>query len=148
MSPEISPSPCGRAGVRAVALCEKLCHGAIEFGIHGFILERVPVDDILRSLQRVIDGEIVVPKQVLVKSESWQRSRDSDGRERVARRIASLTRRQHQVLELLGQGKTNAEIANLLGITEHTARLHVSATLKALEVSNRTQAALLVTGAL
>ena len=118
---------------------------AIELGIQGIILERAPIGDILESLNRIKDGEIVVPKEVLAKTGSWQHraSRDVASREKVARCIATLTRRQQEALTLLGEGKTNAQIASALGITEHTARLHVSAVLIKLEVSNRTQAALL-----
>ena len=49
-----------------------------------------------------------------------------------------------RVLELLGQGKTNREIADLLGLTEGTVKIHVSAIFKALKVSNRGQALLVV----
>ena len=44
----------------------------------------------------------------------------------------------------MSQGKTNREIANRLGLSEGTVRIHVSAILKALKVSNRSQAMLLV----
>ena len=51
-----------------------------------------------------------------------------------------LTRRQMDVLGLLVKGKTNREIGILLGLTEGTVKLHVTAVLKALGVKSRTQA--------
>ena len=56
--------------------------------------------------------------------------------------MSRLTRRQTDVFWLLGQGKSNIEIARDLGISEFTARQHVSAILRKLEFTNRTQAAL------
>lgn len=51
-----------------------------------------------------------------------------------------LTPRQREVLALLGQGKSNKEIARILDLSEGTVKLHVTAILKALNVSNRTGA--------
>lgn len=54
-----------------------------------------------------------------------------------------LSKRQLEVLKLLGEGKTNAEIAEALFRSPHTVKLHVSAILKQLNLKSRTQAALL-----
>jgi DNA-binding CsgD family transcriptional regulator len=55
---------------------------------------------------------------------------------------APLTRRQMEVLRLLGEGKTNEEIANALFRSPNTVKLHVSAILQRLNLKSRTQAAL------
>jgi DNA-binding NarL/FixJ family response regulator len=52
-----------------------------------------------------------------------------------------LTHRQRQVLELIADGLDNAQIATRLGISQRTARAHVSSVLERLGVENRTQAA-------
>ncbi len=57
--------------------------------------------------------------------------------------LAKLSNKQIQVLKLLGEGKTNAEIARTLLRSPHTIKLHVSAILKQLNLKSRTQAALL-----
>ena len=57
--------------------------------------------------------------------------------------MEALSKRQLEVFRLLGQGKTNSEIARTLSRSPHTVKLHVSAILQRLEVRNRTQAALL-----
>jgi len=54
----------------------------------------------------------------------------------------SLTERELEVLGLVGRGRSNKEIATELGITERTARTHVSNILGKLELQSRTQAAL------
>jgi DNA-binding CsgD family transcriptional regulator len=56
---------------------------------------------------------------------------------------ARLTRRQMEVLSLLGEGKTNAEIAQALCRSPHTIKLHIAAILRKLNLRTRTEAALL-----
>jgi DNA-binding NarL/FixJ family response regulator len=56
---------------------------------------------------------------------------------------ATLTRREHQVLELIAAGRSNKRIALELGIAEKTVKTHVGHLLAKLGVSDRTQAALL-----
>jgi DNA-binding NarL/FixJ family response regulator len=54
-----------------------------------------------------------------------------------------LSKRQREVLRLLGEGKTNKEMARELFLSPNTVKLHVSAILQRLKVRSRTQAALL-----
>jgi DNA-binding NarL/FixJ family response regulator len=54
----------------------------------------------------------------------------------------SLTRRQHEVLALLVQGKANREIAQALDIAENTVKVHLAAIFRVLGVSSRTEALL------
>ena len=58
--------------------------------------------------------------------------------------LDGLTPREREILDLVAQGRANKEIAASLGISERTARTHVSHVLRKLGVSSRTQAALLV----
>ncbi|MCC5854621.1 MAG: response regulator transcription factor [Idiomarina sp.] len=53
-----------------------------------------------------------------------------------------LSPRQQEIMQLLAQGLSNKEIANILGITEGTIRVHLSSIFKAIKVSNRTEATL------
>ena len=58
-----------------------------------------------------------------------------------------LTRRQREVLSLLSEGKSNRLIAAALALSEDTVKVHVKQIMKRLKVANRTQAALVATGA-
>ncbi|MDJ0788278.1 MAG: LuxR C-terminal-related transcriptional regulator [Myxococcota bacterium] len=55
---------------------------------------------------------------------------------------STLTERQREVWELLAKGLTNAEIGDVLGISPGTVKIHVSRVIAALEVTNRTEAAM------
>lgn len=58
--------------------------------------------------------------------------------------LKDLTRRQNEILDMVRQGDSNRRIAEALGISEGTVKLHVSAILKRLKVRNRTEAAQLL----
>jgi DNA-binding NarL/FixJ family response regulator len=57
--------------------------------------------------------------------------------------LERLTAREREVLALVGQGRANRDIAEALFISERTARTHVSNILRKLELTSRTQAAIL-----
>jgi DNA-binding NarL/FixJ family response regulator len=59
------------------------------------------------------------------------------------KRLSALSERQHSVLALLAEARSNREIAAALGITEGTVKLHVAAVLKQLGAANRTEAAMI-----
>lgn len=115
---------------------------AIELGAMGYLPKTMAADEFESLLQRVIDGQVAMPRSLLERelpaSPGLSTMNDSSSRERLER----LTRRQTQVLGYLAQGKSNMQIAIDLGLSEKTVRLHVSAILKTLNLSNRTQAAL------
>lgn len=110
---------------------------ALRHGASGFVPKSSSTDAMLDALREVLAGEIYVPP----------RMRDGgDGIRNRSKTVAerySLTKGQVRVLELLIEGKTNRQIAELLGVTEGTVKIHVSAIFKAMNVSNRSQALLL-----
>lgn len=119
---------------------------AIDLGAVGFIAKTASGDEIVRAVKIVLSGEIYLPRELISKPQaplelaaatSFSVDVPSMGAMR------SLTKRQREVLRLLGHGKSNSAIASVLGRSEHTVRIHVSAILKALEVPNRTMAALI-----
>jgi DNA-binding NarL/FixJ family response regulator len=54
----------------------------------------------------------------------------------------TLTARQHEVLALVVQGKSNRDIAEVMGLSENTVKVHLAAIFRALGVSTRTEALL------
>ncbi len=108
-------------------------------GAAGFVSKASPTDVLLDALREVLAGEIWLPPEY----------RGVSGKRKRARTVAErygLTKSQACVLDLLAEGKTNREIAELLGVTEGTVKIHVSAIFKALGVSNRSQALLVAQG--
>lgn len=117
----------------------------VELGVAGYIPKASTGEEIVKALELVLAGELFLPRMLL--KETGQRSAEVrgymplDAAPRQA--IDNLTGRQRQVLSFLAQGMTNTKIAKELGLSENTVRIHISAILRALDLDNRTQAALL-----
>lgn len=119
---------------------------AIELGAMGYIPKSASGDEMLKAIRQVLDGDIYMPRVLLQRVQEpsvVETPVEQPAAPETAERVGMLTRRQNDVFGLLGQGKSNADIAQDLGMSEHTVRIHVSAILRTLKVSNRTQAALM-----
>lgn len=109
---------------------------AIKSGAAGFVTKSSTGDSLLAAVQSVLAGESYLP-------EKYRDGALATKGRSVAERFG-LTSSQTRVLELLTQGMTNRQIAELLNVTEGTVKIHVSAIFKALNVTNRSQALLAV----
>jgi DNA-binding NarL/FixJ family response regulator len=119
---------------------------ALEAGATGYIPKAASQEDILAALRWVMSGKIWIPPALLDAGRAEPaKSTESAPRPTFLQDdgVLSLTARQKEVLVLLAEGKSNSQIAETLGISEGTVRVHVSAILRVLNVNNRTQAALL-----
>jgi DNA-binding NarL/FixJ family response regulator len=119
---------------------------SLEAGATGYIPKTASRDDILAALRWVMSGKIWIPPALLDPARA-EPAAPAESPPRQAflqdQGVLSLTARQKEVLVLLAEGKSNSQIAEALGISEGTVRVHVSAILRVLNVNNRTQAALL-----
>jgi DNA-binding NarL/FixJ family response regulator len=109
---------------------------ALEAGASGYLLKDSDAEEVAAAIRAAHRGDIqldpAVARQV-VSSLRGPRKKEAG---------AELTSREVEVLRLVGAGRANKEIAGELGISERTARTHVSNILRKLALSSRTQAAL------
>jgi DNA-binding NarL/FixJ family response regulator len=112
---------------------------ALAFGAQGFVSKGADAATIADNVQAVLRGEIVVPPGVGADAEPAADAGALD----VAQRLAQLTPQQFRVFGLLCSGRLNKQIAHDLQIMEATVKAHMTAILRKLGASNRTQAALL-----
>ncbi|TLF79458.1 response regulator [Nocardia cyriacigeorgica] len=112
-------------------------------GASGFVLKSVSGQDLVASVRAVAAGDGVLAPEVTRKvidafaaAPSAPAHREPDG-------LADLTERELEVLECLGDGLSNAQIAGRLFIGETTVKTHVSRVLTKLGVRSRVQAAIL-----
>ena len=124
-----------------VYVVEALNHGAA-----GYMLKDIPPEDLIVSLRAVCSGSIIISPQVANK---LLRNRESEplAEEDVVTPPASsesflryLSRREIEILRLIGQGADNVLIAKKLSIAEQTVKNHVSVIYSKLHVHNRMQA--------
>jgi DNA-binding NarL/FixJ family response regulator len=112
--------------------------GALRYGAQGFIPKSTEAGQIGRAVEAVLSGEIYTPSGYHAPRANAQ----SDDDLRIARRIADLTPQQFRVLGMLCSGLLNKQIAYELDVSEATVKAHVTAILRKLGVTTRTQAVL------
>lgn len=110
-------------------------------GARGFLPMSLGLKVLVAALERIRAGGTFVP---LVLSEPDPEEAKCEG---APATWQLLTRRQRDVLALISEGKSNKLIAHALAMSESTVKAHVKQIIKRLQVANRTQAALLATGA-
>src|SRR5690606_16905050 len=110
---------------------------ALDHGALGFIPKSADSDTIAEAVGTVLDGERWRPAAAA--------SGPAPGRDEqeMAQRLRELTPQQFRVLQMLCEGRLNKQIAYDLGVSEATIKAHVTAVLRKLGVSNRTQAVLM-----
>jgi DNA-binding NarL/FixJ family response regulator len=121
---------------------------SLSLGALGFIPKSEEREILLSALDLVFAGGIYIPPEILTRSEPLVSSpkRRCGARNGIGTRPSDLglSIRQLDVLELIMQGKTNKGIGRELNLAEPTVKNHVTAILKALKVTNRTEAVITV----
>jgi DNA-binding NarL/FixJ family response regulator len=115
---------------------DALVRGALEAGASGYVLKDADTDEVVAAVRAADRGELQLDPAVARRLLSSLGAPSRGGAE------AELTTREVEVLRLVGAGAANKEIALQLGISERTARTHVSNILGKLGLASRTQAAL------
>jgi DNA-binding NarL/FixJ family response regulator len=116
---------------------------AIGAGAAGFIPKSSPNEVMLSALRLVLAGGKYLPPEALAPvAPLGAKAARKPARRALSLETLGLTDRQAQVLKLLAAGKSNKLICRELDLAERTVKAHVSAVLRALGVTTRTQAAL------
>jgi len=118
---------------------ERIVNEAISHGAIGFIPKSSPKPELTSALKETIAGNVYVPPDMRGNGAGDGKAKVSE-KDDLSEKLGSLTPQQLRVLQLLGTGKLNKEIAYELDIAETTVKAHVSAILRKLNVYSRTQA--------
>jgi DNA-binding NarL/FixJ family response regulator len=114
---------------------------ALQAGASGFLLKNVPPEELLAAIRVVASGESVVApritRRLLDRFAGQLAPPQADGR------LGALTEREREVLLLVAQGMSNAEIAEKLYVAEATVKTHVGRILTKLDLRDRVQAVVL-----
>jgi DNA-binding NarL/FixJ family response regulator len=100
----------------------------LESGARGYVLKEAPHETLLRAIEKVAAGEHFVDPQLMPVFVSGRESGDL------------LTQREREILQLLADGMSNADVAQRLFISQETVKSHVRHILAKLEADTRTQA--------
>jgi DNA-binding NarL/FixJ family response regulator len=113
--------------------------GALHAGASGFLLKRTKPEDLRAAIQTIAAGDSLLSPSVtsrVIAHLAREPARDPEAEER----LAALTDRERQVLELVAGGLSNSEIADLLVIEESTVKTHTKHILAKLDLRDRVQA--------
>ncbi len=117
---------------------EELVVSAIRAGAVGYLLKEVGNEEVLKGVRLAAAGHSVMDaattSRLFARVRASERQEDEDA-------FSNLTERELEVLYEVVQGKTNAEIAQSLNLSEKTARNYVSVLLEKLNLSNRIELA-------
>ncbi len=112
-------------------------YGALGSGAAGFLLKNSTPEEVVAAVRRIANGDSVLDPKVAGRVFARFSPREPRGDPTMLER---LTEREKDVLALVAQGMTNAEVARRLGVGEATAKTHLSRVLAKLGVRDRVQA--------
>lgn len=113
---------------------------AIMAGAAGYILKQVRGNDLIHTVRRVAAGESTLDPSVTARV--LDRVRNGPPRDQ---QLEALTTQEQKILELIGEGLTNRQIAERMYLAEKTVKNYVSSLLAKLGLTSRTQAAIFAT---
>ncbi|KJK51429.1 LuxR family transcriptional regulator [Lentzea aerocolonigenes] len=116
---------------------------ALSDGAAGFLLKDSAPEELLRAVRAVHNGEAYLSPMVTSRVVGMVATSGQPKRQEAQKAVAGLTEREVEVLALLGQGMSNADVGAKLHMSEATVKTYVSRLLAKLGLTNRVQAALL-----
>jgi DNA-binding NarL/FixJ family response regulator len=120
---------------------DEYVYEALAVGASGFLLKDAPEDQLVAAIRTAAGGgSLYGPTVTRRLIERFARRREPASRESG---LETLTPREREVLGLVARGRSNAEIAVALGISDHTAKTHVAHLLDKLDLRDRVQAVVL-----
>jgi DNA-binding NarL/FixJ family response regulator len=114
---------------------------ALQAGASGFLLKNAPPEQLLQAVRVVAAGDALLAPSVtrrIIEQFAHQPVRPE-----LVTQLGSLTQREREVLALLARGRSNAELAAELFVSEGTIKTHVSSLLAKLGLRDRVQAVVL-----
>jgi RNA polymerase sigma factor (sigma-70 family) len=118
---------------------DQYVYAALSAGASGFLLKDVSPEHLVAAVRTVRAGDALLAPVITRRLVARFARRDAEGRA-LHRDLASLTPREVDVLRLLAQGLSNAELADRLDLSEATVKTHVSRILAKLSLRDRAQA--------
>ncbi|MCL4302879.1 MAG: response regulator transcription factor [Anaerolineae bacterium] len=117
---------------------EELVLEAISAGAAGYVLKQLDTNELVNAVRAIGRGDAVLDPAVTQKVLARVRCAEHEAQSAAFRHLSE---RELQVLALVAEGKTNAEIADVLFLSEKTVRNHVSTILSKIGLTNRIEAA-------
>ena len=112
----------------------KFIGAALAAGVVAYVVKTAQAADIASAVRQAFEHSVYVTGGLLV------RARQNDAKNENAPSVYDLTPREREILRLVALGRSNAQVARSVWLTEQTVKVHLSNTYRKLGVSNRTEA--------
>jgi DNA-binding NarL/FixJ family response regulator len=113
---------------------------ALAAGASGFLLKEGSPQEIIEAVRTVAKGDVMLSPGTTRKLVGhFVAARANPRRERALTKLATLSEREREVVVAVAQGKSNADIASTLFLSEATVKTHITRTFAKLDVTNRVQ---------
>ncbi len=111
---------------------------AVLAGASGYLLKEVGPERLIQAVEMVAEGHSILDQNAMARIQSWVQGQ---GTPPPSTKGWDLSAQQFRVVQLVAEGKTNKEIANVLGLSEKTVRNYLSTIFEKLQITRRSQAA-------
>ena len=112
---------------------EGLIHQALQSGVKGYVLKTAVSEELIRAIHAVARGETYLSSEIsTIVLENAVRPRKTDSGDP----LDHLSPREKEILQLIAEGHTSLEIANILSISEKTVEKHRASMMEKLKVRN------------
>lgn len=113
---------------------------ALAAGASGFLLKEGSPQEIIEAVRTVAKGDVMLSPSTTRKLVGhFVAARSNPRRQRALTKLATLSEREREVVTAVAQGKSNADIAAELFLSEATVKTHITRTFAKLDVTNRVQ---------
>jgi DNA-binding NarL/FixJ family response regulator len=118
---------------------------ALADGAAGYLLKDATPEDLSQAIHVAISGggNVLSPRVIQNLFDDVDSGQNANGHGKPRRSEYNLTQREHDILALLSEGRSNRSIAQNLYLSEKTVKAHLAAIFRKLGVTNRTQAAMM-----
>lgn len=113
-------------------------------GADGYLLKDISSEELVKAIQTVYEGNILLQPDVakrMISSIDRKQTKQSNLDKDI---FKELTKKEYEIALLIGEGKSNKEIVEILYIAEGTVKNHITRILNKLDLRDRTQLALLI----
>jgi DNA-binding NarL/FixJ family response regulator len=124
---------------------DRYVHQALTHGATGYMLKDIPPDELIAAIRAIYSGAVSVSPSIMAKlvSEAMHGVRDklhSIRDDYTEEMLSTLSDREHQILDLIGAGYTNSQIAERVYLAEQTVKNYISVVYQKIHAENRIEA--------
>jgi DNA-binding NarL/FixJ family response regulator len=116
-------------------------HAVLEAGAVAYVFKSAHPDDLTSAVRQVFDHSVYLAQASVALPLRKVNNDKVAHNDKVAPEVDELTNREREILRLMSEGHSNAQLASMLWITEQTVKFHLSNVYRKLNVANRTEAA-------